>query len=66
LAGAITGFIAAYWGGRLLIQFTSFDCSDAPGGLLVRLAEVALVGLIAFLTLIYGCATAFNLGGLSS
>src|SRR5437899_1148525 len=30
LAGAVTGFITAYWAGRLLIQFTYFDRSDAP------------------------------------
>src|ERR1700736_1222662 len=29
LAGAVTGFITAYWGGRLVIQFTYFDRSDA-------------------------------------
>ena len=32
LAGAVCGFIAAYWGARLVIQFTYFDRSDAPQG----------------------------------
>src|SRR3954452_3109229 len=42
LAGCVTGFIAAYWAGRLLIQFFYFDRSGAPPGRHVRLAEVAL------------------------
>src|SRR5204863_5097645 len=37
LAAAVTGFITAYWAGRLLIQFTYFDRSDAPSGAAVRL-----------------------------
>jgi hypothetical protein len=66
LAGVVTSFMAVYWGARLTIQFAYFDRSDAPGGLAVRLAEVALVGLFTFLALVYGCATVFNLGGLSA
>jgi hypothetical protein len=62
LAGAVSGFITVYWGGRLLIQFVYFDRSDAPGGPAVRLAEVGLIGLFVALTLVYGAATLFNLG----
>jgi hypothetical protein len=40
LAGCVTGFITAYWMGRVLIQFFYFDRSDTPPGLLVRLAEL--------------------------
>jgi hypothetical protein len=64
LAAAVTGFVTAYWGGRVVIQFTCFDRSDAPTGPAVRLAEGALVGLFVYLTLVYGWATAFNLGGI--
>src|SRR5438876_12139402 len=45
LAGAVTGFITAYWSGRLIIQFTVLDRSDAPGGPKMRLAETSLVSL---------------------
>ena len=61
LAAAVTGFMAAYWGGRLVIQFGYFDRSDAPTGPAVRLAEVALVGLFVYLTMAYGYAALFNL-----
>src|SRR4051794_18204208 len=62
LAGCVTGFITAYWVGRVLIQFFYFDRSDAPAGLRVRLAEVALVGLFVYLSLVYAFALLFNLG----
>jgi hypothetical protein len=65
LAGAVTGFMAVYWGSRLAIQFLYFDRTDAPPGLNFRFAEIALVGLFLFLTLVYGSVTAFNLGGIS-
>src|SRR5262245_9581161 len=54
LAACVTGFIAAYWAARVLIQFVYFDRSDAPPGLAVRLAEAGLVGLFVYLTLVYG------------
>jgi hypothetical protein len=62
LAACVTGFITAYWLGRILIQFLYFDRSDAPPGWHVKVAEVALVGLFIFLTLVYGLALGFNLG----
>jgi hypothetical protein len=62
LAACITGFITAYWVGRLLIQFLYFDRSDVPPGLLVRLAEVGLVGLFIYLSLVYAAALLLNLG----
>lgn len=62
LATAVTGFIAAYWGARLLIQFLVFKRSDdVPEGVVFRLAEVALVALFVFLTLVYAAACAANL-----
>jgi hypothetical protein len=66
LAGCVTGFITAYWVGRVLIQFFYFDRSDAPPGLLVRLAEVGLVGLFVYLSLVYAAALLLNLGLLVS
>src|SRR5262249_28771421 len=62
LAGCVTGFITAYWVGRVLIQFFYFDRSDAPSGLHVRVAEVALVVLFLFLSLVYALALLLNLG----
>lgn len=61
LAAAVTGFIAVYWGARVVIQFAYFDRSDAPPGAHVRLAEAALVLLFVSLTSIYGLALAANL-----
>jgi hypothetical protein len=62
LAGCVTGLIAAYWVGRVLIQFFYFDRADAPPGAHVRLAEVALVGLFVYLSLVYAAAILLNLG----
>ena len=64
LAACVTGFITVYWTGRILIQFFYFDRSDAPPGLHVRLAEIGLVGLFAYLSLVYGAALLFNVGAL--
>jgi hypothetical protein len=61
LAAAVSGFIAAYWTARLIVQFAYFDRADLPAGTWPRLAELALVGLFAFLALTYGAA-AVNLG----
>jgi hypothetical protein len=61
LAAAVTGFIAVYWGARVVLQFAWFDRSDAPPGAHVRLAEAALVLLFVFLTCVYGLALAANL-----
>jgi hypothetical protein len=63
LAACVTGLMAAYWIGRVLIQFFYFDRTDAPSGLHVKLAEIALVGLFVFLSLTYALAVWFNLGG---
>jgi hypothetical protein len=66
LAAAVCGFIAIYWFARVVIQFTYFDRSEAPQGWLFRLAEPALVGLFVALTGVYGWATIFNLGVVST
>jgi hypothetical protein len=62
LAGCVTGFITAYWLGRVLIQFCYFDRSDAPQGALIRFAEIGLVGLFVYLALVYAAALLLNLG----
>jgi hypothetical protein len=56
LATAVCGFIAVYWGTRLVLQFTWIDRSQAPSGAIFVAAEVALVTLFASLVLIYGAA----------
>jgi hypothetical protein len=63
LAAAVTGFMAVYWGARLVIQFAYFDRTHVPPGWGVRFVEVALVALFAFLTVVYAAATASNLAG---
>ncbi|MEO8084983.1 MAG: hypothetical protein ABI780_14265 [Ardenticatenales bacterium] len=61
LAAGVTGFMSAYWIGRVGIQFFYFDRTDAPSGPAVRLAEVALVALFVYLAVVYGAAVAYNL-----
>jgi hypothetical protein len=61
LAAAVSGFIALYWGARVVIQFAYFDRSAVPPGKLVLLAEIALVSLFVFFTVTYGWAAVVNL-----
>lgn len=56
LARVLSGYITAYWGARVLVQFFYFDRSEAPPGALYKLAEVGLVALFVFLTAVYGYA----------
>jgi hypothetical protein len=56
LARVVAGYITAYWGARVLVQFFYFDRSAAPPGAIYKLADAALVGLFLFLTAVYGCA----------
>ncbi len=60
LASAICGFIAMYWISRILIQFFYFDRKSFPSGLANRLAEVILVALFLFLSIVYGMAFYYN------
>jgi len=64
LAGAVSSFMAVYWGARLVIQFAVLDRSNAPAVWVCRLAEAGLVSLFVFLTLVYCSAAAFNLKGI--
>jgi hypothetical protein len=63
LAGCVTGFIAAWWGVRLTLQFTCLDRRSAPPGAIYRCGEVALVLCFVFFTVVYGFAAALNFGG---
>jgi hypothetical protein len=54
LARAVAGFITAYWGIRLSLEFLYYDRSARPPGTLWMLAEWLLVGLFAYLTGVYG------------
>jgi len=56
LARVVAGYITAYWGARVLVQFFYFDRSEAPPGAFYKLAEVALVVLFIFLTTVYAYA----------
>ena len=61
LAAAVSGFIAAYWSVRLVLQFTCLDRSDAPKGPWFSVAEGALVSLFVFLSATYAGALLANL-----
>jgi hypothetical protein len=60
LALLITGFIALYWISRVLTQFLYFDRSNFPAGKWNKLAEVLLVMLFIFLSIIYSTALYIN------
>jgi hypothetical protein len=62
LAAAVSGFVAVYWGARLVLQFAYLDRSDMPAGPWFRAAEAALVVLFVSLTGIYAAAFVANLG----
>jgi hypothetical protein len=54
LARLVCGFIATYWGARVIVQFVLFGRSEAPPGLFFKIAEAALVVLFVYLTAVYG------------
>jgi hypothetical protein len=62
LAGAVSAYIALYWGARLVVQFTYFDRRDAPKGPLFVVGEAALVGLFLLLSMVYGALASRALG----
>lgn len=62
LAGMVCGFIALWWGARIVIQFTYFDRSARPPGAIFVLAEAALIAFFAGCTGVYGWAAWANLG----
>ena len=60
LAMLVTGFIAVYWVSRVLIQFFYFDRANLPAGWWHRFAEVLLVTLFIFLSVVYSRAFYLN------
>jgi hypothetical protein len=66
LAGALSAFIAAYWGVRLLIQLVYFDRTGAPQAPGFRTAETALAILFFCLTCVYAAVALYDLGGLGT
>jgi hypothetical protein len=56
LARMVCGFVAAWWGVRLALQFTVMDRSARPPGRRYVVAEAALVTLFAGLAAVYGAA----------
>jgi hypothetical protein len=54
LARAVAGFISAYWGVRLVLQFAYYDRKDAPQGIFFRVAEGVLAALFLFWACVYG------------
>ncbi|HEV7920982.1 MAG TPA: hypothetical protein VGR02_09360 [Thermoanaerobaculia bacterium] len=62
LAAVVTGFIAVYWGVRVVAQFTWYDRGVGGRRLLFRVAEVLYVTAFLFVTAVFAAATAHNLG----
>ncbi len=60
LAKSITFFIGLYWLSRIVIQFTYFDRSSAPKGIVYALGEIILVTLFFAFTLVYFTTFFFN------
>jgi hypothetical protein len=56
LARAICGFIAAFWGARLAIQFFVFDARPFLGYWPLRLGYHGLTVVFAYHTVVYGLA----------
>ena len=66
LAVALSGLIAAYWFGRLVIQFVYFDKTDVPTGGIYTFGEYGLVGLFVLFTVAYSYALYVNLTSVAS
>lgn len=60
LSKSITLFIGMYWLARIIIQFTYFDKTNAPKGIIFTLGEVALVIVFILFTLVYFTAFLYN------
>jgi hypothetical protein len=60
LSMLVTGFVAFYWVSRILIQFFYFDRADFPTGKWHKLAEIILVALFIFLSVVYSLACHWN------
>jgi len=56
----VCGFIAMYWISRILIQFFYFDKTSFPTGRWHRFAEILLIILFVFLSIVYSMASYYN------
>jgi hypothetical protein len=63
MAAVVSGFIACWWGVRLILHWTTFDTADVPEGRWTRLAEFGLGFLFLVLTAVYLSVFIFNLRG---
>jgi hypothetical protein len=62
LAALVTGFIAAYWLVRIIIQFAWFRRSLSDDRRLFKVAEVVYVAGFAYVTVVFAAATLHNVG----
>jgi hypothetical protein len=60
LAGAVSIFIALYWLGRVLVQFSFGKAAGRPTGLIFTIGEIALWLLFLLLTIVYTFAACYN------
>lgn len=63
MAAVVSGFIACWWGVRLILHWTTFDTTDVPAGRWTRVAELGLGLLFLVLTAVYVAVFLFNLKG---
>lgn len=62
VSGAVCLLMTLWWGARVGIQFFYFDRTDVPDTFWNKMAEVGLVSLFVYLTIVYGWAVMVNLG----
>jgi hypothetical protein len=60
LARAVCAFIAAYWTGRVIVQFAAYDRSSVNTRPLFRFAEIAYVGAFGYCAIVYSLAAAVH------
>ena len=63
LALWVCGFITVWWGARLALHLTTFDTSEVKETRWTKLAELGLGFLFVTLTLVYGLAVIYHIGG---
>ena len=60
VARTLAGFIAVFWGARLIVQLFVFDARPYLRNIWLKLGDHALTAAFVFLTLTYGWAAFFN------
>ena len=63
MAMGVSGFIAAWWGVRLVLHWTTFDTEEVMSGPWTRVAEICLGLLFLGLTCVYVLVFIYNWGG---